>query len=358
MRLLHGCVAAALVLLLSGCTAPAPSATTPAAEPAPVETTPAGPLTCDDLASTDLVAAALTGADGVVPELVEAWWPRAGLGEMAVAAAGGLDCSWRAGAAVNPDEYGATDGRYLRVEVLPGGGPLWQPYLMGDGPAQDADQRDIGGAPGLATCGDPGCRVSVPIGDAWIQVELTPDGWNADRSVFAGMVPGQVLDGVVAVAASAVEAVEAAGPTGLGAASPAEPVDCESVLPAAEIETLDGAPAEWRTTGATLPEQVWFDDAARHLAGFVGCQGPGAAPTLEIAPGGAALVAAFAARADGAALLAPVALAGMAPEDAAVTDCTEGAKYCTVVFSHDGTGYSISAAADTTVRYAELVLAG
>ncbi|SIN87660.1 hypothetical protein [Agromyces cerinus] len=360
MRLITGGVAAAaLVLLLSGCVASAPTPTeTPIAAPTPVETAPAGALTCDDLASSDLVAAALTGVDGATPELVEAWWPRAGLGEMAVTAAGGLDCSWRAGAAVNPDEYGATDGRYLRVEVLPGGGPLWQPYLMGDGPAQDTDHRDVGGAPGLATCGDPGCRVSVPVGDTWIQVNLTPDGWNADQSVFAGMDARAVLDGVVAVAASAVEAVDAAGPTGLGTASPTEQVDCESVLPAAEIETIDGTLAEWSTTGATLPEQVWFDDAARHLAGFVGCRGPGAAPTLEIGPGAAALVAELAARADGAALLAPVPLAGMVSGDVAVTDCTDGAKYCTLVFSHDGAGYSIGAAADATVRYAELVLAG
>ncbi|MBM7832919.1 hypothetical protein JOE59_003624 [Agromyces cerinus] len=359
MRLISGGVAAAaLVLLLTGCVASAPTPTeSPIAAPTPAET-PAGALTCEDLAPADLVAAALTGADGATPELVEAWWPRAGLGEMAVTAAGGLDCSWRAGAAVNPDEYGASDGRYLRVEVLPGGGPLWQPYLMGDGPAQDTDHRDVGGAPGLATCGDPGCRVSVPIGDAWIQVDLTPDGWNADRSVFAGMDPRAVLDGVVAVAASAVEAVDAAGPTGLGTASPAEQVDCESVLPAVEIETFDGSPAEWSTIGATLPERVRFGDAAGYLAGFTPCSGPGYNPLLVIAPTGAALVADLAARADGAALLTPVLLVGMAAGDVAVTDCTDGAKYCTLVFSHDGAGYSIGAAADATVRYAELVLAG
>ena len=358
MRLIIGGVAAtALVLALSGCVASAPEPT-PTTMPTASETPVAEPLTCRDLASDDLVAAALTGADGAVPELVEAWYPEIELGTMAVESAGGLDCSWRAGAPVDPDGYGATDGRYLSIEVLPGGGPLWQPYVMGDGPAQDTDHRDIGGAAGVATCGDPGCRVSVPVGDAWIQVDLKPDGWNADRSVFAGMEPVLVLDRVIAVAAAAVEAVGAAGPVGLGTASPSERPDCESVLPAAEIETIDGSPAEWTATGGTLPEHVWFADAAQHLSGFLGCWGPGAGPYLEVAPGGAALAAELAARADGAALLSPVTLAGTAPGDVAVTDCTAGAKRCTVLFSHDGAGYSISAGADEVVRYAELVLAG
>src|SRR5215210_5960238 len=109
MRLVRALPAAvAAVVILAGCApiAAAPSPTETAAPPPSPTTEPAGLFACEDLAGTELIAAALAGRDGESPDPVAARQPSADLSDLAVDIAGGLTCGWRIGEPEgNPLEY-------------------------------------------------------------------------------------------------------------------------------------------------------------------------------------------------------------------------------------------------------------
>jgi hypothetical protein len=212
MRLITGgAAAAALVLLLSGCVASAPAPTeTPIAAPTPVETEPAVPLTCEELAPGDLVAAAMTGADGAVPEPAPAIRPTDAFGAVELAAAGALGCSWRVGEAPTTIYAGGADLAYLSNGVLPGGATSWQPAWAGDSPS--ADTLAVGGIEASTAVGESGWQLTAPVGDAWIAMRLTASGLGTTGSRYDGIPPAEMLSRLGAIGESAFAVLEGASP--------------------------------------------------------------------------------------------------------------------------------------------------
>lgn len=211
MRLITGGVAAAaLVLLLSGCVASAAPTATSIAEPTPVETAPAAPLTCDQLAPGDLVAAAMTGADGATPEPVPAIRPNDAFGAVELAAAGALGCSWRVGEAPTAVYAGGADIAYLSIGVLPGAAESWQPAWAGDSPS--ADTLAVGGIEASTAVGESGWQLTAPVGDAWIAMRLTASGLGTTGSRYDGVPPAEMLARLGAIGESAFAMLEGASP--------------------------------------------------------------------------------------------------------------------------------------------------
>ncbi|KQZ09380.1 hypothetical protein ASD23_14100 [Agromyces sp. Root1464] len=210
MRLITGGIAAAaLVLLLTGCVAPAPAPTqTPVAEPTPVETAPAGPLMCGDLVADAKLAAVMTGSDGVAPDPVRAIRPSDAFSAVELAAAGGLGCSWRVGAAPTTIYAGGDDLAYLSIDVLPGAAAQWQPAWAGDAPS---DQKLAVGAIEASTAvGESGWQLTAPVGDAWVAMRLTASGLGTTGSRYDGISPEEMLSRLAGVAETTFAAVEGA----------------------------------------------------------------------------------------------------------------------------------------------------
>ncbi|TFD09302.1 hypothetical protein [Cryobacterium sp. TMT1-66-1] len=165
------------LVALSGCAAepvPEPSATSttsPTATPAAATS----PLSCDDIAAPGDIANVFADPAGTVPTPVAAMQPSTFLVEYAVPALGGLACSWRVGAAAgNPmDHQSDSDWAYMSVKVLPGAADSWAPNDSGAGPADPL--TSIGGIEAATGCGDPGCFISAPVGDAWVAVQVCAD---------------------------------------------------------------------------------------------------------------------------------------------------------------------------------------
>ena len=129
--------------------------------------------TCDDLATIDDVAKIFVTADGTVPTPVAATQPAMTLTAYAVPVLGGLDCSWRVGtAAGHPLSYTAdADWAYATVKVIPDDADSWAPYALGDGPSDTP--LTIGDIETASGCGDPGCFISAPDGDSWVEIALS-----------------------------------------------------------------------------------------------------------------------------------------------------------------------------------------
>ncbi|WP_156891327.1 hypothetical protein [Agromyces subbeticus] len=181
-----GLSAAALVLLLSGCVAPAPE---PITEPTPV----VGLLTCDDLAPEGLVAGAMTGADGVAPEPVPAIRPNDTFAAVQLAAAGGLECSWRVGEAPTTiyDGAGAGGFAYLTLEVLPNAAEQWQPAWAGDSPSDDI--LEVGGIEASTAVGESGWQLTAPVAESWVAMRLSAPGLGTTGTRYDGLAPDEVL---------------------------------------------------------------------------------------------------------------------------------------------------------------------
>ena len=187
-----------VVVLLAGCAAPAPTPSeAPVSEPAP---SASGPLTCDDLLPTELVAAALTGADGITGDPVPAVQPTRAFDEALLGGAGGLACTWRVGDP--PESYfaGGGDWAYLEIAVLPGAAAQWVPLWAGDAPSTAFATIDGIEASTAATEG--GWRISAPVGDTWAHVSITAGGLTSTGSRFDGLPDGTVSSRLADVAAA------------------------------------------------------------------------------------------------------------------------------------------------------------
>lgn len=199
----------ALLSALTGCSVPAPVATpTPTASPEP---TPAasGPLTCDDLVTVDLVAAALEGADGVPVEPVAAANRLDVFDAVLLEGAGGLPCSWRVGGGM-PEYNAPSDWAYLRIDVLPGAADQWVPTQLGDAPSDVT--REIAGVEASVAGGDPGWSISAPVGDSWVVASISAAALTSTGGRFAGLGADVIVDRLADVAEAAFTTLQQATP--------------------------------------------------------------------------------------------------------------------------------------------------
>lgn len=206
--------ASLLLLALTACTAPvAPATPTPSASP--TESTPAPEpvlLSCHDLAPTDLLAAALEGADGVAVQPVPAVNRADVFDGVLLEGAGGLPCSWRVGSGM-PEYNAPSDWAYLRIDVLPGAADQWVPLWAGDSPSTDT--RTLAGIEASVSGGDPGWSISAPVGESWVVASLSAAALTSSGGRFAGLDADAIIGRLADVAESAFTAVQAASPAQL-----------------------------------------------------------------------------------------------------------------------------------------------
>jgi hypothetical protein len=196
-------------MAIAGCTASPPvRSPTPAGSPTPAPA--AGPLGCDELAPPDVVAQAMTGADGVTPQPLPAVQASGAMTALELAAAGGLNCSWRTGPTPQGEQDGAGELVYLTLRVLPGAASQYQPVWAGDAPSTDT--LDVGGITASTAIGEAGWQLSAPVGDSWVELRLSPHGLGWVGSPFDGLAPAAVLDQLASVAAVAFPQIADASP--------------------------------------------------------------------------------------------------------------------------------------------------
>lgn len=277
MRLAIGGIAAALLVLLSGCAAAAPAATqTPVAEPTSTSTAtaPSAPLTCDELVQAELVTAAMTGVDGVAPEPASAVRASAAFASLELAAAGGLGCSWRVGEAPDGIFDGSGDISYLTVEVLPGAAAEWQPLWYDDVPSDQT--LDVDGILASRTFGEWGWELSAPVGDAWVEIRLAAPGLGTIGTRYDGIPPEEIYSRLGAVAASTFDVVGNATVEQL-AWPPAETkregqASCRGGLDPQGIEAVLGVPlTDVSVADPTAGAPVSFSQASSAAAGSYSC---------------------------------------------------------------------------------------
>jgi hypothetical protein len=258
--------AVALTLMLSGCA----SGTGPADPRAGDDV---ALLACDDLVpAEDLVVAALTDADRPQSTPKPAMPPlEFDPFLMLLPAAGGLRCSWNAGA---PAVDWANDWAYLSVEALPDAGDAVMVRTAEGEPI--ASSRSIGGYDAIATCQDlpSECLVAASVEGVWMQVRLQRTAFHTESPVAARDAE-VVLDRLAAVAEPAFAAVAesaATEPARLDWPAVAGEADCE------DVGTPTGIPAG-------MPE---FSSLIAERAGVVSCDlGPG---SVFIVPGAGSMV--------------------------------------------------------------------
>ena len=202
----------ALALTLVSCTSASPPAPTSTSTPSSVPTAEPvsdSPLTCGNVVSTAAAAAALTGADGVAPAVVEALQPSYAAELVEITGAGGLACSWRVGEGQNRigDEQG--NWAYLTVEILPHANNQWVAPYAGDTPSEE--HRLVSRLEATTAAGEAGWLISAAVGSAWVEVTVRSSGVISGGSRFDGM-SDRVLDGMMPAAESTFAAVQAATP--------------------------------------------------------------------------------------------------------------------------------------------------
>ena len=255
--------ALALLLLLSGC-----------ASGTGGQEADAALLGCDELVpSVDPVAAALTDVAGVEPIPMPAMPPlEFGPLLMLLPAAGGLSCSWNAGA---PALDFTSDWAYLSVEALPYDGDAVNVRDADGAPINSS--MSIGGYDAVAACRGWAfeCIVAASVEGVWMQVRLQWPAFN-EMSRFAAVNDELMLDRLAAVAEPAFAAVADARPEQLDWPVVTGEADCKGIAPAAPP---GGMPAD------VLPE---FTRMIVERAGVVACALEGG--RLFIVPGAGDLV--------------------------------------------------------------------
>lgn len=197
-------VVVAVVSLASCASGAAPSPTPTATTSALSE---ADPLVCADLVSADGVAAALATSSA---EVVEAVQPSHSVDLAVLSSAGGLACSWRIGE--GQQTIGAEDGdwAYLTIEVLPQAADEWVAPYAGDVPSDE--RRTIADVEATTAISETGWRISAPVGDAWVDLQITSSGRITGGSRFEGTDDAAVLDTLADAAETTFSAIVAASP--------------------------------------------------------------------------------------------------------------------------------------------------
>jgi hypothetical protein len=200
-----------LTASLASCTptpTPTPLPSVPSEQAATAEPAHTKPLVCSDLVSSDAALGALTGTDGVAPDLVEAVQPSHAVEHALLTRAGGLACSWRAGAGQMVIGAEQGDWSYLSVAVLPDAAADWVPPYAGDAPSEE--RRTVGDVEAITTAGETGWRISAPVGSAWVEVRVTSSGVISSGSRFEGAPLDSVLDGMMPAAEQTFAAIKEA----------------------------------------------------------------------------------------------------------------------------------------------------
>lgn len=262
------------MFVLAGC-ASSPS-TGVASDTTSVSATPAaGPLDCDTLAPAGLVAAALTGADGVAPEPVAALQPSAGTLALELATAGGLNCSWRSGPGPETVYGDVGVSSYLSARVLPGAAAQYQPVWAGDTPSTET--RDIDGVSASTSFGDSGWQLTAPVGDAWVELRISSPGIDTVGGPFDGLDPEIVFERLSDLASPVFATLTSATPDQLGwprsaslrdgDARCAGGLDPQGIGMALRASSIDAA-----LTDPTLTAPTSFDDAVAASARAFSCE--------------------------------------------------------------------------------------
>ncbi len=356
--------ALAAVLMLGGC---APTAGTPtasptqsAADPTPTPTEPAGLLACDDLVGTDLVATALAGEDGQSPDPVPARQPSASIRDLAVDIAGGLTCGWRIGEPEgNPLEYrDSDDWAYLTVQVLPGAAGDWTAYLFGASPVET--RAEIAGVDAVTGCGDFGCGISAPVGDAWVQLTVSAFNFALGGSPYGSMSIDDIIAGMTPAAEAVFTTIAAATPDQL--AWPDSTVadvaaQCNGALDRQGIGAALGVPQFQyiEEPEIALPEVAPLPVYAAHRANMYACVGNEGATTITVARGGDDVLRSSLDLADYSAALEPVELELAVEGEVAARACADTGTYCSVLFTIGDTAYQVESEMDA-VAVAEAII--
>jgi hypothetical protein len=278
--------ASLLLLALTACAVPAylevptsaptatPAAATPEPEPTPVPEPE--PLACDDLASVELVAAALEGADGVVEQPVPAANRLDLFDGVLLEGSGGLPCSWRVGQGM-PEYNSPSDWAYLRIDVLPGAADQWVPLRTGDGASTDT--RTIAGIEASVTGGDRGWSISAPVGESWVVASISAAALTSTGGRFAGVGADVIISRLADVAGSAYTVLQGASPAQLDwpAVEPRQTdaacnggLDEQGIVAALQLPA--GAGVEYLLIDPAAEPPATFDRAVHAAALAFGCE--------------------------------------------------------------------------------------
>jgi hypothetical protein len=155
------------------------STTSPSSRPSSVVHTP---LTCADLVSGSNADAALASPSAPIDFTTVVAYPTPF--DFATTVAGGIHCAWLSDG--SRGRYSRITGgpgvAWLDVQVLPHAAHLWTNYTFGDSPGTAVQSR-FAGVDGAHSCGDPGCTISAPIGDAWVIITVMDPGLGIGESL-------------------------------------------------------------------------------------------------------------------------------------------------------------------------------
>lgn len=268
-------IAAVTIAALTAC---APTGVEPAATPSTAPTaTVSAPLACTDLIPAADVDTALASpsAPADFSRLVSFPTP----GDFASTAAGGIRCTWLADGSTGTYSsiVGSPGVPWLDVQVLPGAAAQWNSYTFGDSPGT-AEQTPFAGFPGAHSCGDPGCLVTAPIGDAWVSILVHDPGLGIGDSLV-GATSDDVLAALTPAAAALFATIRDATPEQLAwpatkGREPSAGVEvCASFLKTPALASALGV-ASIGDYEAAVPdprEIVTLESTAQVEAGFVSC---------------------------------------------------------------------------------------
>lgn len=293
--------AAVLAAALAGCAGGPQAGQTPTAGASPSPSADAsGPLSCDDLVSGELVAAALVGADGDPVDPVPAVNGTDAFTGVLLEGVGGFACSWRVGSGM-PEYQAPSDWAYLRLDVLPDAAGDWMPLQLGDAPSPDT--REVAGVEASVAAGDAGWFLSAPVGEDWAVASITAAGLAGTGSRFEGIDAERMLDRLADVAEAAFTTLGTATPDRLERpavelratdAACTGPLDRDGIVDAAQLRA--GTTVEYLVTDATAEPLRDFAAAVHAAARTFDCElrvDGGTVVTVTAAPGFGPLMDAF-----------------------------------------------------------------
>lgn len=265
---IRSAVAVMAVMSLASCASAAtPSPTPTGSTSAPSE---ADPLACADVASEDAVATALAASGSDVAEAVQ---PSHAVDLAVLTSAGGLACSWRVGEGQPTIGAEQGDWAYLTIEVLPQAAGEWVAPYAGDVPSDE--HRTVADVEATTAISETGWRVSAPVGDAWVDLQITSSGRITGGSRFEDVGDAAVLDTLADIAETTFSAIAAASPEQL--AWPALPfregdAACDGGLKQGGIESalqLDGAAVTYTLVDPRVePIDTLSDAVVARVGGF------------------------------------------------------------------------------------------
>ncbi|MBC7763687.1 MAG: hypothetical protein H7201_18230 [Candidatus Saccharibacteria bacterium] len=354
-------LAIALIASLTSCTSASVPKTPqePTATAKPADTSP---LTCGDLVSSRAAVAALTGTDGVTPDVVEAVQPTHALKHALLSGAGGLSCSWRVGAGQSGIGAEQGDWAYLSVQVLPGASADWVPPYAGDVPS--TEHRTVDQIEATTAAGETGWRISAPVGSAWVDIRVTSSGLISGGSRFDGTPMDRVLDGMMPAAEETFAAVTTATSTQMS--WPALPfrqgeARCDGGLDQVGIVNalqLDGAPLEYNLVDSRAKTIDGLADAVEARIGVFRCElaAEGLGYTeITVVRDFESILGVLATMPDMASALEPIVLEGAVQGETALQARHEDGPRSPVYFTLGQTLYGVES--DGSANVAEAIIA-